>query len=411
MRNIISALIIDPLKEEHNYDDVKVYKQWDTYEDGFDIKVLKNADNILKELNKFRGVDCIITIGDVDCTELNALSFDFRKKWIHYDDFNANDIANGIISVFKNNIGRVNPYTNKTFSFFTCTFNTDEKLLKRLYDSMKAQTYNDWDWFILDDSTNANTRDIIKGWNDPRITVLSNITNHGSIGFNKHMVAMMCDGEYLVEVDHDDELLPHCLEKLKEAFDTYPDTSFVYSHCLELIDNDRSVWYGDDWGKDGWGGGYGEFNVKGVVYNMPLTADITPVSIRTIFTQPNHIRCWKKDFYHKIGGHNPELSVLDDAEILIRTFLNGKMTKIDDVLYIQHEDDKRGDINGSNTQSKRFKEIQRSSQILKQHFDNDVHERIVELGYYDCVWNDDGYSELHSPKGDINVMNNILLSK
>ena len=29
---------------------------------------------------------------------------------------------------------------------------------------------------------------------------------------------MMCDGDYLVEVDHDDELLPDCLMKLYECF-------------------------------------------------------------------------------------------------------------------------------------------------------------------------------------------------
>lgn len=395
--------------EQHNYGEVKVNRLWYSYEDSFDLHVIKDTGNILKELDNFRGVDCIITIGsNIDFEPLNKLSFDFRKKWIHKDEFNAQDIAYSIIAVFDGNIGRINPPGNKTFSIFTSTYNTTEKMLKRLYESLKAQTYGDWDWFIIDDSTNSSVRDIIKDFNDPRITMFSNFTNHGSIGFNKHSIAMLCDGEYLVEVDHDDELLPNCLERLNEAFDRFPETDFVYSYCLENIEGE-GVWYGDSWGKNGWGGGYAPFIIRDRKYNIALTADITPVSIRTIFTQPNHVRCWKRDFYHRIGGHNPELSVLDDADILIRTFLNGRMTKIADVLYIQNESKERQNGNGDNTQSKRYKEIQRTTEILRKKYDYQIHRRIEELGYRDCVWdNNMGFSNIKSPSGEIQAMNYIL---
>ena len=79
--------------------------------------------------------------------------------------------------------------------------------------------------------------------NDPRIFVFQNISNHGCIGFNKHMIAMMCDGDYLVEVDHDDELTEDCLENLYECF-SLSNADFVYSDALEYIDGD-SINYGD----------------------------------------------------------------------------------------------------------------------------------------------------------------------
>ena len=61
---------------------------------------------------------------------------------------------------------------------------------------------------------------------------------------------------------------------------------------------------------------------------VPITPDINALSIRHIVAEPNHVRCWKKEFYHKIGGHNIELSVLDDMDLLIRTFYMVKMCKI-----------------------------------------------------------------------------------
>ena len=67
MRNKISALIIDPHKKDHNYNDVNIKNDWKYFrsygEIGFDIKVITETSNILYELNQFKGFDCLI----VDC--------------------------------------------------------------------------------------------------------------------------------------------------------------------------------------------------------------------------------------------------------------------------------------------------------------------------------------------------------
>ena len=49
--------------------------------------------------------------------------------------------------------------------------------------------------------------------------------------------------------------------------------------------------------------------------------NINPYTIRTIYCQPNHIRCWKSDVYRKIYGHNYNYSIADDYELVVRTFL------------------------------------------------------------------------------------------
>ena len=386
MRNRISAIIIDKDHEQHDYSEVKFNGLQEHQEKEFDIKILESGENILHEIYWFRGADAIITIGDeADWGYLNQLPFMFRKKWAHLAEFNPLVVAAMIISVFKGNIERAG--CPISFSFFTCTHNTGVKNLARLYQSMVLQTYNEWNWFIIDDSDDDETAKLIESAEDPRITVIKNVSIHGNIGFNKRAIAMLCDGDYLVEVDHDDELTPDCLEHLLYAMNEFPDTDFFYSRCLELKEPDEvPIIYGEKWG---WGEGKTcTETINGKKYTYSETPDITPFSIRTIYAQPNHLRCWEREFYHKIGGHNPEMSVLDDQELIIRTFLKGKITKIEKCLYIQHEGAGERGENQDNAQSKRFAEIQRTTILLKDRFDEDIHNRIIELGHNDTAWDD-----------------------
>ena len=407
MRNKLSAIIIDPNFLYHDYSGIKTNVGGEYAENYFDLKILESGHNILHEINNFKGFDALVTVGNVEgWDELVALPFAYRKKWTHQVTFNAQRITNAIVETFKYNINRAD--APKSFSIFTCTFNTDEFALKRLYNSIKAQTYTEWDWFILDDSLDDKTQKLIESLDDPRITVFHNISHHGNIGFNKHMIAMMCDGDYLVEVDHDDELTPDCLQWLFTAFNTEPKPDFVFSHAIELKNGDPIV-YGNGWG---WGEGLNiTEKVNGVTYTFSDVPPINPFSIRTIYAQPNHVRCWEKNFYHRIGGHNTELSVLDDMDLLIRTFLYGKMTKVEKTLYFQHEGEgKREDTSSGTAQSRRFNEIQRTLWFLKDKYDKQIHDRIIELGHNDNAWDDNAQTSVlwkeHTPGQEI--MCNII---
>ena len=409
MRNKISAIIIDHDYKSHDYAGVKYDDGGEYSERHFQLKILENGANIMEEIWKFRGVDAIITIGDdSDWTFLGLMPYEYRKKWTHINEFDAEQITANILSTFMGNIQRGGAPTK--FSFFTSTYNTGLEKLSRLHNSMLEQTYAEWNWFIIDDSTDGETAEIIESFHDPRITVIRNCSVHGNIGFNKHTVAMMCDGDYLIEADHDDEFTFDCLETLLGAIKEYPASDFFYSNCLELKGADKeAIIYGDGWG---WGEGLTKTEVvKGQEYTFSESPGVNPFSIRTIYAQPNHLRCWKRDFYHKIGGHNPEMSVLDDQELLIRTFLSGEMTKIDKVLYIQYESDGERGKNEDNTQSMRFAEIQRTTFLLKKRFDEDIHKRILELGYKDIAWDNGlGYSVLwkkHEPGQE--MMNNFYI--
>lgn len=410
MRNKISAIIIDPNYKYHDYSGIKYDDGNSNSENRFDLTVFDTGVGIKEKLYEKRGFDAIITIGDTDIWgDLQYMPFFIRKKWVHIDKFDCGAITSSIIATFKaNTIGRDDEPT--LFSFFTCTYNSDKEKFERLYRSMCQQTYNEWNWYIIDDSYDWKTTKMIESFKDLRITVLKNVTTHGNIGFNKHTAAMVADGDFLIEVDHDDELTSDCLSTILDAYNAFPNTDFFYSNCLELKMPDKTpIIYGKGWG---WGEGLTKTEVvNGVEYTFSESPGVNPFSIRTIYAQPNHIRVWKRDFYHKICGHNVNYSVLDDQELLIRTFLNGEMTKIDKVLYIQYEGEGERGVSTDNTQSIRFAEIQRTTMLLKEAYDKAIHERILSLGYEDTAWNNElGYSTLwinHTPGQ--NMMNNFYI--
>ena len=133
MRNKISVIIIDSQYLVHDYSEIKT-NYGPNREKYFEIKILDSSNNILEKINEFKGFDCLITIGDhSQWDNLCELSFDFRKKWVHLDEFIPSQIVNSILEVFKGNINRLNEI--KLFSIFTCTFNTEKTKLNRLYNS------------------------------------------------------------------------------------------------------------------------------------------------------------------------------------------------------------------------------------------------------------------------------------
>ena len=83
----------------------------------------------------------------------------------------------------------------------------------------------------------------------------------------------------------------------------------------------------------------------------------TSHSLSYIWYAPDHVRAWRKDIYRDIGGHNPDLSVCDDHELCIRTYLNTKMKLIEKPLYVYR-------ITGKNTWLERNDLIQQTTKNL-----------------------------------------------
>ena len=54
-----------------------------------------------------------------------------------------------------------------------------------------------------------------------------------NIGLAKHRAAMLGEGDWLVELDHDDYLTNECLLTCNDAINKFPDGKFLYTNCAE----------------------------------------------------------------------------------------------------------------------------------------------------------------------------------
>jgi hypothetical protein len=152
-------------------------------------------------------------------------------------------------------------------------------------------------------------------------------------------------------------------------------------------------------------GSYGKSFYKNKEYKVAIVANINSKTIRHITGIPNHVRSWRKDIYHQIGGHHIDLHVADDYELFIRTFLKTKIAKIDVFTYIQYFE-----RNYTNTQFNKNGDIQQLTAYISEHYNQKIHDRFMELGIDDFAWNDGVFdSEMQKPV--IEPYANIVIPK
>lgn len=233
-------------------------------------------------------------------------------------------------------------------SVITPTHNTPPEVLARTWASLKAQSFRDWEWVVWDDSTDPAVSAQLYGMASDeryRLVVHRSHTHSGSIGQVKRRAFMVAEGDYLVELDHDDELTPDALWQVNMAFND-GDPGFVFSDWCELKDG-QSTRY-----PDGWAFGYGShyWDNLNEVWVMK-TPEINRTTLSHIVSVPNHLRAWDADAYRRVGGHDPGLFVADDYDLIVRTLLQCDYHHIAKMLYKQH-------IGGHTAQRKRNQQIQ-----------------------------------------------------
>ena len=118
-----------------------------------------------------------------------------------------------------------------------------EAHLRECIESVLAQTYQNWEYIILNNASTDGTLDIAEEYRrqDSRIRVYSNetllpiIANH-----NKAFGLMSGESRYCKVVSADDWLFPECLEKMVGLADENPSIGIVGSYQLSGGDG---IWY------------------------------------------------------------------------------------------------------------------------------------------------------------------------
>ena len=141
------------------------------------------------------------------------------------------------------------------FTVFTPTYNRAHTI-HRVYDSLVAQTFRDFEWVVVDDGSTDNTRELVANWikeADFPIRYFFQENGHKKKAFN-HGVEF-ARGELFLPADSDDAFPPHALDVFVRHWHAIPELEReLFGGVCGLCQNEQGSVVGDrfpgDWGMD-----------------------------------------------------------------------------------------------------------------------------------------------------------------
>ena len=316
----------------------------------------------------------------------------FSGRWFHKTDIsNIVEFNHNVNYCYVTNVINIREKTRPVFSIFTTCFKSYD-YIDTAYKSIKKQSLIDWEWVIMDDTPEDEHFVFLKNKlsSDNRVRLYKRDKNSGSIGNVKNEVISLCRGKYILEMDHDDEILSDCLLDSYNIFQLDENIGFVYADTVHLYRDGRDFNYGDFICK-----GYGGYYLEKVrdkwvyVYNTP---NINNITLSHLVCLPNHPRIWKRSVLMELESYSEFLPICDDYEILLRTCCSKyKVVKNNKAQYIQYMND-----GGNNFSNIRNAEINRlgPKYISPMFYEKyNVHNKMKECNAYE----DEIYIVNHSP--------------
>lgn len=394
--------------------ELKSYKVLHYEADNLDVKYLKDDKDVHLHLASFKP-DCIITRGESwrEFPEMASMPLQFRRKWLN-QPLNLSDEEVGQAAYQCAMTVMLNPDSledSEMISYTTPIYNTGEKLYNT-YNSLRQQTYQNWEWVLVNDSTDGGktlkiAEDIAA--KDPRVKVYDfREKSGGNIGEVKWRANCMAKGYILAELDHDDLLVPWCTEDLYKASKKHPEAGFFFNDTLEVNENWEYQTY-----PEGFAFAYGSYRDEEYMGKMMKVAtqhNINPKTIRHIVGVPNHVRAWRRSTYFEIGGHNRNLTIADDYELIVRTFLNTITCKIPKLGYVQFL---YNNASGQNTHDMARADIQRRVRTIGYYYNEQIKDRFEELGLHDWAYEENPHAPLRTPPryGEEEMAANIVYTE
>lgn len=194
-----------------------------------------------------------------------------------------------------------------TFSIVTPVYNTASDLLTKVLDSVTSQWYLLWELILVDDaSTSAQTKAELARIYDQRVLVLTLPNNQGIAGATNAALSR-ATGEFIVLLDHDDELTEDCLFELAQCINRdAPD--YIYSDEDKITPEGRFVepHFKPDWSPD--------------------------TLMSTMFVC--HVSCIRRSLLEEIGGLRSEYDGCQDWDLVLRLAeKTNRISHIHKVLY------------------------------------------------------------------------------
>lgn len=195
------------------------------------------------------------------------------------------------------------------FSILIANYNNGRYLMEAV-DSVKEQTYSNWEIIIVDDGSTDNSKDVYKQLdNNSRIHIYYNEGNKGC-AYTKHQLMLHANGEYCGYLDPDDVILPQAIEVTMKVLTASPETVLTFSRHL-LCDE--------------------QLNVKQESRRLVLKEGESYFEHHDY--QAEVFAGFRKDAYFRSGGLDVSNKAGVDADLYFRLEEQGKIAIIDEFTY------------------------------------------------------------------------------
>lgn len=110
-------------------------------------------------------------------------------------------------------------------------------------ESILNQTYDDFEFIIVDDGSSQPTREILSrsADKDKRIKILSNHSNKG-ISYSRNLGNRVASGKYIAIMDSDDISLPDRFEKQLQYLENHPEIAVLGAQILATDSKGNQLW-------------------------------------------------------------------------------------------------------------------------------------------------------------------------
>lgn len=251
--------------------------------------------------------------------------------------------------------------------FSVVTPSHNQQHLLETYTSLRNQTETDWEWVILlnGDLTSEKLSPVIAS--DQRVKVFD-CSDYMFLGGYRRRAMTMAKGEILVELDHDDYLLPDCLHELKKYAAVFQG-GFYYSDFMALTPSGKSQTFPPEQGWQSYSMPLPELSDQELFASRAFPPH--PTSLVDVQFAPIHVRAWHRDCYFETGGHDATLNAADDLDLLCRTYLTGRpFVHIPKCLYVY----RRHPQNHCQTEAYREALADKIPNICETYLDRVIHE-------------------------------------
>ncbi|MBI3129757.1 MAG: glycosyltransferase [Acidobacteria bacterium] len=203
------------------------------------------------------------------------------------------------------------PGQGPKFTVLVPTYN-QAHFLPATLDSLRAQTYENWEAVVVNDGSTDGTREVLEGYaaRDPRIRAFHQA--NGGVGSALNAALAQATGDWVCWLSSDDLFEPDALETFASAIAELPKARFFYSNFSQL------------------------FEETGEKRPMPERRQVSlpTFEVQTLaLLEANYINgitiCIQRSLLQASGGWKPELKYAQDLDLWLRLSVQTRLHYLD----------------------------------------------------------------------------------